>query len=798
MTGDFFNSDMANAERAKDEQHFPEKRDPNFAFRNIGDLTFQDVSDQWGLNSKDVSFGASLSDLDGDGDLDLIVNRYNEPANLYRNQSASGNCLKISLRGTASNSYGVGAMVRVETEMSVQVRYNTLARGFMSTNDPVLHFGLGDATMVNKVVVHWPSGRLQSFDNLQVNQHFEIREPTSASITDQDEAPQAQPYFRLGQSLRWRHLERPYDDFAVQPLLPNKLSQLGPGIAVYDVNGDGQEDLYLGGAVGQPGSIALKQGKSFRPSQSAFKTLREDASCEDMGALFFDADGDGDADLYVVSGGVEHGPDSPLLEDRLYINNGNEDFVRAPQAALPALRDSGSCVNAADYDQDGDLDLFVGSRVVPGQYPVSPLSRLLRNDSSSGKIAFVEATQNDAPDLNTVGMVTGSLWSDADNDGDVDLFVTLEWGPVKFFRNDAGKLVDATFEAGLAGFQGWWNGITGCDVDHDGDIDYAVTNFGLNTKYHASDEHPVMVYYGDFEGKGEYQIVEAARHDGALWPVRGRSCSSNAMPTLAQKFETFHEFALADLPSIYTSQCLEKALELSANELRSGILLNNGAGHFEFHALPALVQIAPCFGAEFCFANDDPHPDLFIVQNFYQPQRETGRMDGGLGVVLLGNGKGEFSPVWPDRSGLAIWADAKGLVRLDLNGDAADDFLATVNNGRIRAFHSMSEGNVWRLRLHGPAGNPDGIGAKVSVEGIHGGRTIRHTVERYAGGSYLSQSSPLLSFATGNQRIVEVTIEWPDGLVQKEKLQPNESKPAHVFHAAYRKRSLKPTSSRTK
>jgi hypothetical protein len=479
--------------------------------------------------------------------------------------------------------------------------------------------------------------------------------------------------------------------------------------------------------------------------------------------VFFDADADGDVDLYVVSGRVEFEPQSTSLIDGLYLNQGQGVFARAEHNALPDDRGSGSCAAAADFDRDGDLDLFIGGRVVPGRYPLGGTSRLLRNDSKGGKPKFTDVTNSHATALAQTGMVTSSLWSDVDSDGDVDLLLTQEWGPVKLFRNDEDILVDATSEAQLAGRLGWWNGIDGCDVDHDGDFDYAVTNFGLNTKYRATPEQPLVLLYGDFEGYGNRQLIEAELDGGSLWPVVGRTRLTGAMPTLEERFKTFHDFAIADLEQLFSPESLRRSLRLEVNELRSGLLMNDGKGRFEFRPLPALAQIAPGFGLVFCYADGDAHPDLYIVQNFYRPHRETGRMDGGLSVLLLGDGAGGFESVWPSRSGLVVANDARGLATLDLNSDGTDDFVVAVNDGRFTTFQSQNKtSNRIRLTLRGPAGNQTAIGAKVSVILSAERPSIRHTVEIRAGGSYLSQSSPQISLPIDNSNL-DLRVTWPDG-----------------------------------
>lgn len=764
MTGDFFNSDLQ-ADMANNRgvgRRFPIKRDPNKCFRNAGDLSFEDVSREWGLGESNITFGAAVADLDDDGDLDIVTNRYNDTAQLYRNQTQSGNRVSVSLRGTKSNRFGIDALVRITTSKGQQVRYHTLSRGFMSTNGTSLHFGVGDETRLETLTVTWPGGQTQVFRDLPTNYHFVITEATHDSSDEVPAGDGREPLYEESDELNWRHNEIPNDDFALQPLLPNKLSQLGPGVAVADVDSDGDDDLYLGGGAGQAGRIMKNEAGVFRLLGSGNSAFEDDAKCEDMGAVFFDADSDGDQDLYVVSGSYEYPAENDALQDRLYLNIGKGQFKRAPTEAIGAGRDSGSCVVAADYDRDGDLDLFVGGRVVPGQYPVSPISRLLRNDTSTKGVLFTDATETDSVGLAEAGMVTSALWSDVDSDKDADLLVTYEWGPVRLFQNDNGVLKERTREALLSDRLGWWNAINGADIDHDGDIDYAVTNTGLNTKYHPNPAHPVHVYYGDFEHNGGRRIVEAEVHGSKVLPVRGRSRSSTAMPFIAERFKSFHDFALADLVEIYSQQCLDQSLVLTVNELRSGVLVNDGTGRFSFRPLPELAQIAPGFGVEFCYANADHNVDLYVVQNFFGPQRETGRMDGGLSLLLLGDGNGGFSSVWPAESGVVIDGDAKGLSRIDLNSDGLDDFVVTVNNGAVRTFQNRCDQGKWiRVRLVGDPRNPTGVGAKVSVVSREDGHTLQAT-EVYAGGGYLSQSSASLSFPIGEES-ADIVVSWPNG-----------------------------------
>lgn len=736
----------------------PELREQNLAYRNLGGLKFENVSKDWGLDHVGMSFASATADFDRDGDLDLVVCNLDEPVSLYQNNTADGNRVVIRLKGR-DNRWGIGAKVTVETKSGTQVRQLTPIRGYMASHEPVVHFGLGDQPQIKKLTVNWPSGHAQSFENIDANQRLTIVEPDGKAAPTK--APAAlEALFKPSVALTGiRHSEIPYNDFVRQPLLPNRSSQLGPGMAWGDIDGDGDDDLWLGGARTHAGQIHRNDGKG-KFAKLDFSAAEADQHSEDMGGLWFDADSDGDLDLYVVSGGVECDPNTEVLRDRIYLNDGKGGFAKAADEFLPDNFDSGSSVVAADYDRDGDLDLFVGGRIIPGEYPLTPSSRLLQNDA--GK--FSNAPQTTAV-LKEIGMVTGAVWSDVDNDGWIDLLVAQEWGPIKYFRNDEGALIDQTSEAGLSEVLGWWNGITAIDVDNDGDMDYAATNFGLNTKYHASAKRPTLLYYGEFEEEGRSNIVEAEFEDETLFPVRGRSCSTGAMPHLGGKFGTFTSFALAELSEIYEPKILNESKRWEANTLESGVFINDG-GKFTFKPFPRLAQIAPGFGIVAGDFDGDSNADLYAVQNFYSPQAETGRMAGGVSVLLKGNGDGTFAAVAPRESGLYVGGDAKSLTTVDLNGDGQLDLVAGVNDDFLVAFEQSrrTQKNL-SIQLRGKNGNTLAVGARINVKFDDG---TRRSVEITAGGGYLSQSAPLANIGMpGGIKVVEIEVRWPDGTSKK-------------------------------
>lgn len=740
-----------------------ELKEQNLAFRNEGDLKFSDVSKSWGLDHVGMSFGGAHADLDRDGDLDLIVCNLGEPAGIYRNDAGEGNRMLIKLKGRGANRDGLGTRLELETaDGKIQMRELTLVRGYLASNEPLVHFGLGASDPV-RLTLHWPEGQEQEFTNLKSNHFYTITAPEAQGDLSSPTTPADEMFEEFEGLAGVKHQENEFDDFSKQLLLPNQMSRLGPGQAWGDFDQDGDDDLWVSGAAESSGQLWRNDGNG-KFSQVSSEALKADAASEDMGGLWFDADGDGDVDLYVVSGGYEFSPDDSHLGDRLYLNNGGT-LTRAESGTLPAKTTSGGAVAAADVDRDGDLDLFVAGRQLPESYPEPTTSSLLVNEG--GKFT--------ASPLEVEGMITSVLWSDVNQDGWIDLILTQEWGPVRTFQNKEGELTEVTGTSGIEELKGWWNGMTAGDFDGDGDLDLVVTNFGLNTKYKASIKKPALIYYGDFEGDRRKRIVEAKFEDKHLYPVRGRSCSSTSMPHLRKAFNTYKDFAIAELPEIYSPTTLDDSLKLSATVLEAGVFLNesseNGEIKFVFSPLPRIAQIAPSFGVVASDVDGDGNLDLYLAQNFESPQVETGHMSGGVSQLLLGDGKGGFSPVSPDKSGLVVGGDASSLTQVDLNGDGDDDFLVAVNNGPVKAFLNNSGQKSLKIRLQGSKGNPSAIGALVTVQGKDGRSWVR---EMRAGGGYLSQSPAEVTFKVpSGESASRVSIRWPDGSQSEHELKSN-------------------------
>ena len=730
------------------------RKEVNRSYRNTGTNKFEESSKDWGLDHNGVTYGAASADLDGDGDLDIIEVNLEEPNFVLRNDSQTGNRVVLKLIGVKSNSHAIGARVTVKTASGSQMRQVSPQSGYMTYNEDIVHFGLGKDEVIEELVIHWPGAGTETLKGIKANMRYTITQPASGG---EPEVPAAKidTLFTASKSLEMlKHKDSGWDaDFKRQILLPHAQSQCGPALAWGDVNGDGFDDLFFGSSAGSIAEVRLNDGKGKFIAKWV-EDFRSDKASEDMGAVFFDADGDGDLDLYVASGSNEFEPKAKELADRLYLNDGKGSFTKAAEGSIPADTENDGPVAAVDYDRDGKIDLFVGARNNPGDYPHSNRSRLLHNESVGGKVKFTDVTDT-VPGLANAGIVNSAIWSDTNNDGWLDLIVAAEWQPIRIFKNTQGKLADATAAAGLADIKGWWNSITAGDFDGDGDLDYAVGNNGLNTKYKQPDaHHPMVTYYADFDGTGKNNIVEMKREGENLLPERGRSCSSNAMPFIKDKFPTFKQFALASITDVYSEEKLAKAEKYEATEFQSGILWNDH-GKFTFKPFERMVQIAPIHGIIAADLNGDGNCDLFLAENFFGPQIENPRYDGGLGDLLLGDGKGGFTRVEQRTSGILITGDMKSATLADWNNDNRPDIAVTRNSDTVAAYENKA-GNWLRVNL--PAAKAPG--ARITL--TRG--TATQTTELAAGSGYLGQNISSAFFGIGTTATAgKVRVQYADG-----------------------------------
>ncbi|MFN8349139.1 MAG: VCBS repeat-containing protein [Spirosomataceae bacterium] len=743
----------------------PEVKNPNYLFRNEGNLQFKNKAFDWGLKLPTFSNGAAYADLDNDGDLDLIINNINDLAHVYQNTqndngAAQTHFLRLKLEGTAFNPMGLGTKVEVFAGKDFWYAEQSIVRGYLSASEPIIHFGLGAAAQIDSLRITWPDRGVQIITHPKLNQVLTVK--YAADLPKPEMKPAPLPLFTTLNSkalgISYQHSEGDYVDFNIQKTLPHKFSQYGPGIAVGDMDGNGLDDFYLGGSSRVEGSFFLQQPNgTFTQTQQKLKqelTRKE----EDLGILFFDADSDGDLDLYCTRGSYQHEANDPAYRDALFINDGKGNF-RWDSLALPKETACGQVVKAADYDHDGDLDLFVGGRVTPKMYPKAERSFILRNDSPlppnggikensyrestaiserpHGLGRFTDVTRQIAPQLEYAGLISDALWTDYDNDGWADLLLAGEWMPLTFFKNQKGKTFDI-LHSSLDAQKGWWTSLCGADFDNDGDTDYIAGNYGLNLAYKASDAEPLHILAKDFDSNGTYDAFIGHYDNNTagqrrLYPFATRDDAIKQSLLFRRKFLKYADYGAATWDRLFTAAEAEGAVTAQVNQLQSCYVENLGKGQFRLTPLPIEAQFAPIFGMQPLDADQDGLLDAVLIGNDYGMELFQGRADAFYGLVLKNTGQGNFKALSLTESGFLVSGDARALTRI-LLGNKKEVWMATQNRAPLCLFE-LKNAPVQFVRLQ-----PEEHTALLTFSN---GKKRRW--EFYYGSGFLSQNSRTIS-----------------------------------------------------
>ncbi len=752
------------------EEYFPIVKISNYAFKNTNGLSFADSTKSWGLSIPSFSNGGAYGDLDNDGDLDFAVNNINDIAFVYENtlnnsDKTNEHYLSVAFQGNEVNPGGIGAKLSVHyAEGKQQIYEHQPTRGYLSTVDARAHFGLGTTSMIDSLRIIWPDGKSQLLNQIKTDQiltiNYQDAKEASRNTKQYPERPLSGSAFNQVSSLlnkandhygiKFTHHEKDAIDYNIQRTLPHKMSQYGPGIAVGDIDHNGQEDFYIGGSAGNPGVFFMQDKRGNFTADSTRIQDPEGFPQEDMAALLFDADNDTDLDLYVVSGSYEFPPNHPVNQDRLYINDGKGKFRRSTNA-LPKLDSNGSCVRAADFDRDGDLDLFVGGRSVSGAYPVAPQSYILENQGG----LFTDVTLQYYPQLQDLGMISDALWTDFDQDGLVDLLLAGEWMPLTFLKNTGNLFENVSENTGIAQHTGWWNSLVSGDFDQDGDMDYVAGNLGLNSNYHASPEEPMTIYAKDIDDNGKidpmvfcYMMAE----DSTLkpFPMHTRDDMISQLVSIRKQYPTFKSFGRATMGDLWNEKTKEGAIMMQATDLQSSYIENQGNGKFTIKPLPIEAQVAPVYGMLSEDIDQDGKIDLLLVGNDYGIDPVSGRHDAFNGLVLKGDGQGNFLPLTIAQSGFFVPGDAKGLARIHTarqDAQQEDLLIATQNQDSLLVFNMPKKQNK---TLQWITLKPDDLYADVAYQD-----NTKRRIEFYYGSTFLSQSSRTIAV---DENISSMTI----------------------------------------